>query len=162
MSRLTTSDIKNMGLVEVNGVYRKVKGAESENKGATGRKQAKKDVFTAKEWNERQSKPQNRDYTGKEKEYIEAILNELGITFCKEHKFAPDRKFRFDFCILIKKVAIEYEGIFSKKSRHTTISGYSKDSEKYNLSAQLGWTVYRYTALTYKNVEADLKREFGL
>ena len=103
-----------------------------------------------------------RDYSGKEKVYIERVLGELGIDFVKEYQFASPRKWRFDWCMPIRKVAIEYEGLMSKKSGHTTVTGYTRNTEKYNAATGLGWRVYRYTALNYRDVEADLRREFGL
>lgn len=75
-----------------------------------------------------------------------------------EYKFDKERKFRFDFCIPELKLAIEYEGLMSAKSRHTTISGYTMDTEKYNLAASQGWIVYRYTAANYKQLERDLAK----
>jgi hypothetical protein len=92
------------------------------------------------------------------------IANEL-LTWCndkclilqEEYKFHEKRKWRFDWCIENLKVAFEYEGIFSEKSRHTNRQGYSKDTEKYNAAASLGWRVFRYTAMNYKNLENDLK-----
>ena len=53
-------------------------------------------------------------------------------------------------------IAIEYEGIYSKKSRHTTQEGYNRDTQKYNLATTNGWRVLRYTADNYKNLETDL------
>lgn len=75
----------------------------------------------------------------------------------EEFKFHPERKWRFDWCIEPLKVAFEYEGIYSKQSRHTNQKGYSRDTEKYNAAVALGWKVFRYTAATYKNLENDLK-----
>jgi hypothetical protein len=75
----------------------------------------------------------------------------------EEYRFHDQRKWRFDWCIEYMKVAFEYEGIYSEQSRHTNQKGYSKDTEKYNAAAALGWRVYRYTASTYKNLENDLK-----
>lgn len=74
----------------------------------------------------------------------------------EEYKFHPDRKWRFDWCIEPLKLAFEYEGIYSKKSRHTNNKGYSRDTEKYNAAVALGWKVFRYTAATFKNLENDL------
>ena len=74
----------------------------------------------------------------------------------EEFKFDEERKFRFDVVIPAYKVGIEYEGINSKKSRHTTPEGYTMDAEKYNLAAQLGWTVLRYTYMNYQDVMIDL------
>jgi hypothetical protein len=96
-----------------------------------------------------------------EKRAIELILKEFADknlidAFVAEHKFLEDRKFRFDWAILSLKIAIEYEGIFSQKSRHTTIDGFTADCSKYNLAVQDGWRVLRYTAKNYKNLEEDL------
>ena len=63
-----------------------------------------------------------------------------------EHRFHPKRKWRFDFAIPERMIAFEYEGIFSRKSRHTTISGFTGDCEKYNEAQLLGWKVFRFTA----------------
>lgn len=93
---------------------------------------------------------------------IKLMLKLSGIKFQEEHKFSQERKFRFDLVIVGHKIAIEYEGIFSNKSRHTNMNGYSKDVEKYNLAASLGWTVLRYTAKNYKNVLNDLHKIINL
>lgn len=84
------------------------------------------------------------------------ILGIMGIEHVCEHKFHEKRRFRFDIAILSMKVAIEYEGINSAKSRHTSVTGYSKDCEKYNLATVEGWRVLRYTALNYQNVYQDI------
>lgn len=100
----------------------------------------------------KKNKKQNTDGV----DAIERLLKDLNIDYVKEHKFHPTRKFRFDFAILNKMVSIEYEGVFSRKSRHTSVSGYSTDCLKYNLAAILGWRVLRYTANTLKNLNGDL------
>jgi hypothetical protein len=96
-----------------------------------------------------------------EKNWISVTLlnwcNEKALILQEEFKFHEKRKWRFDWCIESLKVAFEYEGIFSEKSRHTNRQGYSKDTEKYNAAAALGWRVFRYTAMNYKNLENDLK-----
>jgi hypothetical protein len=90
------------------------------------------------------------------------------IKFCKgkgwqvecEYKFHKIRKWRIDFCLFDKKVkpvaAFEYEGIFSKKSRHTTVKGFTGDTDKYNEIQKTGMKLFRYTALNYKQLESDL------
>ena len=85
-------------------------------------------------------------------------LKDSGLPYTSEHKFCHDRKFRFDWAIVTThfKIGIEYEGLMSKKSRHTTIGGFSKDTEKYNIASAAGWVVLRYTALTYKNMMRDV------
>ncbi|MBQ19137.1 MAG: hypothetical protein CMD31_00115 [Flavobacteriales bacterium] len=77
--------------------------------------------------------------------------------YVTELVFHPDRKFRFDWAIPSLKIAIEYEGVISKKSRHTTMKGYSTDCEKYNLALVSGWKVLRDTAMNYQNLSEDLK-----
>lgn len=81
--------------------------------------------------------------------------------YCEEFQFDDVRKFRFDWAIPTLKIAIEYEGLMSEKSGHTTIDGYSKDCQKYNLAIINGWKVLRYTAVNYKNLEKDLKNLIG-
>ncbi len=81
-----------------------------------------------------------------------------GILVVKEHKFHLERKWRFDFALPDKKIGIEYEGINSQKSGHTTLSGYTKDTDKYNEAQALGWNVIRFTVKNYKSVIAVLER----
>jgi very-short-patch-repair endonuclease len=68
-----------------------------------------------------------------------------------EYRFHPVRKWRFDWAMPSKKVAVEFEGGVAIKGRHTRIIGYTKDCEKYNAAALLGWKVLRYTALSKIN-----------
>lgn len=99
----------------------------------------------------------------KEKQFVFNRLCEFALIngFMKveeEYKFHPVRKWRFDWAILEIKLAVEYEGIFSRKSRHTTISGFTGDIEKYNEATVLGWRVIRVTAKDYQNINNTLKR----
>ncbi len=99
---------------------------------------------------------------GKQVTYIENQLalwcKSKGYNLLSEHRFHPARKFRFDYAIEELMIAIEYEGLFSEKSGHTTISGYNKDVVKYNLAAECGWTVIRFTALNYKTIIQELEK----
>jgi very-short-patch-repair endonuclease len=81
-----------------------------------------------------------------------------GLALLKEHRFDEIRKWRFDFAIKERKVAIEYNGIMSEKSRHTTVSGYTGDMDKINAASSQGWTVLQYTPLNYKNMIRDLEK----
>ena len=70
-----------------------------------------------------------------------------------EYTFLPPRRFRFDWANKDLKIAVEFEGIPNfkygdNKSRHVTLSGYTRDAEKYNLAAAHGWTVLRFTRLS--------------
>lgn len=106
------------------------------------------------------------------KEKIEFLLKQNKIPFKKEYRFhipkggEKQRKWRFDYAIQtfkwwppideenIKvkwsfpiKIALEFEGgVFIPKSGHVSGLGYSKNCEKYNAAATLGWHVLRYTA----------------
>lgn len=96
-----------------------------------------------------------------EKNTIEFVLISLAkegviIGFDKELRFDKYRRFRFDWAIPSKMIAIEYEGVISNKSRHTTIKGFSKDCTKYNLATKKGWKVLRYTALNFNELHDDL------
>ncbi|HJT73949.1 MAG TPA: hypothetical protein VJ720_08025 [Chitinophaga sp.] len=86
---------------------------------------------------------------------------DTGIPVVKEHRFHPDRKWRFDFAIPDKMIAIEYEGLNSDKSGHTTLSGYTKDTEKYNAAQALGWKVIRFTVKNYRTVLKELEKLIG-
>lgn len=96
----------------------------------------------------------------KEKQHISNVLFtaciDKKIKYETEYKFLETRKFRFDWAIPSHKIAIEYEGIFANKSRHTSVTGYTNDCEKYNLATQNGWKVLRYTAKNYLDFEKDL------
>ncbi|WP_298118086.1 hypothetical protein [Flavobacterium sp.] len=97
-----------------------------------------------------------------EKNTIELILNQLmqdgKITeYRRELRFDDVRQFRFDWAIPELMLAIEYEGIFSDKSGHTTISGYVSDCTKYNLAQSKGWKVLRYTAKNYLEFPQDIE-----
>ncbi len=89
--------------------------------------------------------------------HIKEMLGWLNIPFETEYMFHPTRKFRFDVAIKDQKIAIEYEGIISDTSRHTTIEGYTNDARKYNLAQIEGWKVLRYTAANYKEFVNEIK-----
>ena len=64
----------------------------------------------------------------------------------EEYKFHPTRKWKFDYAVPEFKIAFEYEGgVYSKGQGHLSATVYSKNCEKYNAAALLGWSVYRFT-----------------
>ena len=71
-----------------------------------------------------------------------------------EYRFIVDRFFRFDFAFLDIKLAVECEGGVYSKGRHVRGAGFEKDCEKYNLAAEFGWTVLRYTKKMIDSGEA--------
>lgn len=87
---------------------------------------------------------------------LEVFAKEKGLKLSTEYVFHQGRKWRFDWSFNDIKVFIEYEGIISKKSRHTTITGFTGDTDKYNTAAMDGWRMYRYTALNYLDLRLDL------
>lgn len=87
---------------------------------------------------------------------VEQFAKEHGLTVEKEYRFDKVRRFRFDYCFPELKLGLEFEGIIAGKSRHTSITGYSRDCDKYNLATSLGYRVLRYTALNFNNIETDL------
>lgn len=82
-----------------------------------------------------------------------------GFSVEKEFKFDKKRKFRADWKVSKngKSVLVEYEGINSTKSGHTTVLGYTKDCEKYNLAQINGYKVLRYTMKNFCDVFRDLE-----
>ena len=64
----------------------------------------------------------------------------------REYRFAPGRRYAFDFAWPESRVALEIEGGTYTNGRHVRGSGYRHDCEKYNLAASLGWRVFRATS----------------
>lgn len=120
-----------------------------------------KDKLTNAEGRELLKKQPNRKKNGngdKAKWEMKMVLQLLDVEFVTEYRFHKKRRFRFDFAIPNLKIGIEYEGLMSEKSGHTTVTGYTKDTEKYNLAQSEGWTVLRYTILNYTNLTDELKQ----
>lgn len=88
---------------------------------------------------------------------LKVFCDEHGLTYEKEVLFHATRKWRADFMIKSMKLIIEYNGLMSEKSRHTTVTGYTGDMEKVNAAQALGYIVLQYTALNYTNLTNDLK-----
>jgi very-short-patch-repair endonuclease len=100
----------------------------------------------------------------KPKESLFFILKSIFVNeLYTEYKFHETRRFRFDYAVPMYKIAVEYEGIMGGKARHTTIKGYTKDCEKYNLANEMGWHVFRYTVLNvdqcYSNIQSFLRHK---
>jgi very-short-patch-repair endonuclease len=94
-------------------------------------------------------------------EYIKWNLwywcNQQAVEMSHEYQFDEKRQFRFDFAIVSLKIAVEFEGgVHTQNSGHNNARHYTKDTEKYNLAARLGWTVLRFTALNYQTLLKEL------
>lgn len=96
-----------------------------------------------------------------------------GVELRSEYRFAADvvglgdgirqrlrdaglQDWRFDFCHMASRVAIELEGGTWKateesKSRHTTGGGFEGDCRKYNAAHDWGWIVLRFTTTMISN-----------
>lgn len=120
-----------------------------------------KQVFSVEEYRaliSKKGKPKKNPSGDRAKAKMEWDLKYIAGTYTKEYTFHPTRKWRFDFAIVEHKLAIEYNGIMSDKSRHTTVKGYTGDMEKINEANKLGWTVFQYTPLNYKTMGTDVRQ----
>jgi hypothetical protein len=89
--------------------------------------------------------------------HIINVLMTLREEYKEEHMFLRPRRYRFDVALVQYRIAIEYEGLMSEKSRHTTKKGYTGDATKYNQAQIAGWIVLRYTADNYKEFDKDFE-----
>lgn len=64
-----------------------------------------------------------------------------GLPAVPEFRFAPPRKWAFDFAFPDLLLAIEIEGIDHRKKNR-----YARDLTKYNTAARRGWCLLRFTA----------------
>jgi len=60
-----------------------------------------------------------------------------------EHRFHPERRWRFDYAWPDSKIALEVEGGTWIGGRHSTGAGMQADMAKYNEAAALGWRLIR-------------------
>ena len=68
-----------------------------------------------------------------------------GREIVKEHRFHPERGWRFDYAIPDLKIAVEVDGAVWTGGRHNRAAGYIADMEKLNTAASMGWLVLRFT-----------------
>ena len=64
----------------------------------------------------------------------------------REYRFAPGRRFPFDFAHLESKIAIELNGGVWVGGRHVSGAGFERDCEKRCLAAAGGWRVFELTS----------------
>lgn len=60
----------------------------------------------------------------------------------REFRFHPTRRWRFDFALPARKIAIELNGGVWNGGRHVRGRGYLRDREKINAAVVLGWRVF--------------------
>lgn len=88
-------------------------------------------------------------------ELLRGQLAHLGVKapdLVSEHQGIPGRRHRFDLALpeLVLRIAIEVDGgVFARRpgkgSRHTSMTGYVKDCEKFNLAGIHDWLMLRFT-----------------
>ena len=61
------------------------------------------------------------------------------------YRFHDRRKWEIDFAWVTLKIAVEMEGGTFTSGSHVRGVGYAANCEKYNMLAELGWIVLRYT-----------------
>lgn len=64
-----------------------------------------------------------------------------GWDLTREHRFHPERRWRFDVAFPSQKLAVEVDG-----RRHRTCDGQRKDCEKGNEAVRMGWRVLHFPA----------------
>ena len=84
-------------------------------------------------------------------------LKSKSVDYVLESTIHPTRKWRADIAIPSLNVLIEFEGIMGTKSRHTSVTGFSNDCEKYNQAQIIGWKVLRYTVLNKSQFFTDIE-----
>lgn len=63
----------------------------------------------------------------------------------REHRFHPERRWRFDLAWPALRVAVEVDGGAWVGGRHTSGAGFEADCEKLSVAAANGWRVLRVT-----------------
>lgn len=82
------------------------------------------------------------------------------LSFEREYKFHPKRRWKFDFADPARMIAIELEGGTWSNGRHTRGQGFQDDCIKYNEAQKLGWQVYRFDApMVMKGLAIDFIRK---
>ena len=82
-----------------------------------------------------------------------------GAELATEHRFHPERRWRFDYAHLPTKTAIEINGGVWSGGRHNRGAGYLRDREKVNAAQMLGWKVFELGTgqVTPANVQAIIE-----
>jgi hypothetical protein len=71
-----------------------------------------------------------------------------------EYRFAPPRRWRFDYAWPDHRLALEIEGGTWTGGRHVRARGYERDCEKYSEAALRGWCVLRVTSAMLRDGRA--------
>lgn len=82
------------------------------------------------------------------------LLQQLDAGWVEEHRFHPERRWRFDFARPDIRLAIEIDGGIWTRGRHSRGTGQEKDMEKNNAAVALGWQILHFTPTQVGNGEA--------
>ena len=74
-----------------------------------------------------------------------ALADKLGITLTPEYRFAPPRRWRFDYYSEQHRLALEIEGGLWIRGRHARPAGIQGDITKYNEACLMGIRVLRFS-----------------
>lgn len=74
-------------------------------------------------------------------EIVIAWFKAHNIDVVAEHRFAPPRRWRFDFAVPVHRIAIEVQGGLFTGGRHSRGPALMKEHEKLNTAAAMGWRV---------------------
>ena len=72
----------------------------------------------------------------------------------REYRFHPTRRWRFDFCFVEQKLAVELNGGRWIRGRHNRGSSVQADYEKLNAAQMLGYRVLQFTGEQVDNWSA--------
>jgi len=100
------------------------------------------------------SRPTGKPEASEGEETLAMQLSSHRIRFQREYRFDAVRRWRFDFAMPDKRLAIEVEGGTWINGRHNRGSSMEAELEKYNAAAIQGWTVLRFTTSQVKRGEA--------
>lgn len=82
------------------------------------------------------------------------LLRSQGLAPTPEFRFAPPRRWRFDFAWPEHRVAVEVDGGAWTGGRHVHPQGFARDHEKLNAAVMQGWRVLRFTPQMLDEVDA--------
>lgn len=86
-------------------------------------------------------------------ELLKLHMRANDILFQEEFRFAPPRRWRFDFCMCDRSLAIEVDGGNRLVRNGVAVGRHTKDAdyEKLNSAALLGWRVLRFSPAQVKS-----------
>lgn len=82
-------------------------------------------------------------------------LDAIGLDgYVREYQAIPGRRFRFDFCWVKERLAVEIQGGTYSRGAHARPLGIKRDYEKGNLAIKYGWRVLQFDADMVKSGQA--------